>query len=74
MGSKPDKSQEYALAAKKAHSILGCLSKNVTSKSRGVIHNLSSALARPFLEYTHFWSALSRISAPQWRKDIDILE
>ena len=50
VGSKLNKSQQCALAARKANSILGCLSKNVTSRSRRVVHHLYSALARPFLE------------------------
>ncbi|KAK4830407.1 hypothetical protein QYF61_010938, partial [Mycteria americana] len=48
-GSKLPKSQQCTLAAKAANSILGCLSKNVASRSQRVILHLCSALSRPFL-------------------------
>ncbi|KAK4817650.1 hypothetical protein QYF61_023240 [Mycteria americana] len=38
--------QQCALAAKKGHSILGCIRKSITSRSREVILSLSAALRR----------------------------
>ena len=65
VGTQLNTSQQCALAAKKVHCILRCITQSVASKSREVILLLCLALVRLYLEQC------SQFGAPQSRKVVD---
>ena len=64
---KLNRSQQCALAARKANVILGSISRGVASRDREGIGPLCSALVRPHLQYcVEVWG-------PQYKKDRGLL-
>ncbi|GAB0195082.1 hypothetical protein GRJ2_001973500 [Grus japonensis] len=68
VGSRLNRSQQCALAAKRANCILGCFKHSKASCSEVVIILLYSVLVRIHLEYcVQCWT-------PQFKKDVKVLE
>jgi len=68
LAKKLNMTGQRALTAQKPNYILGCIKRNMDSRSRKGILPLCSTLLRPHLEScTKLWS-------PQHRKDMDLLE
>lgn len=61
-------SEQYADMVKKVNKILGCISKGMTSRDKGVITELCSAFIRPHLEHR------APFLSPLYKKDMDRLE
>ena len=67
VGVKPDMSQQCALAAQKANSVLGCINRGVALGREGIV-SLCSALVRPHQEQcTQAWD-------PWHKNDVGLLE
>jgi len=64
--SRPNRSQQSALAARRANQILGCIKHSITSHSKEAIILLYSALVRPCLEYC------VQHRAPQFKKGVRV--
>ncbi|KAK4821756.1 hypothetical protein QYF61_000817 [Mycteria americana] len=65
--TKFNRSQQCALVAEKANSILGCIRRSVASRLRGVSLPIYSVLVRPHLKYcVQFW-------APQYKREMELL-
>ena len=67
-GSRLSRSQQCALAARRANRMPGCIKHSMTSQPKELIILLCSALVWPHLECcAQFW-------APQFKKDVKVLE
>lgn len=65
---RSEETQQYVLAAWKANSILVCVKREVTRRSREVIGPLYSALVKPLLEYC------VKVWGPQHKKKVELVE
>jgi len=65
---KLDTTLQRALTAQKASCMLGCMKRNVASRSREVVLLLCSALVRPHLE------SCVQLASPQHGTDMDLSE
>jgi len=66
--SRLSRSQQRALAVKRANSILGCIKHSITSRSKEMVISLYSAQVWPHLDdCVPFW-------APQFKKNEKVLE
>jgi len=67
VGGKLNTTQQRALAAKRANSVLGCIKHSIASQLQEAIVPLYTAVVQPHLKYSvQFW-------VPQCKKDIKLL-